>query len=202
MVSQESDTTEWLSLYIYIYTHTHTHTYIYIYIFFFSWWLSGKESACNTGDTGLRRRKWLPTPVFLPGKSHGQRSLVGYSSWGCKESSMTYWLNNNKKIYIRIYSFSKGSYCFEGSKEESVPCLSVSNAFHDLQPHDSNLYLCCHMTFFLLCLWVFNVAIFFYKYISPSGLGALPTTPPWSILIVTTSMTLLPNKFTFWGTRG
>ena len=33
----------------------------------------------------LWRRKWQPTPVFLPGKSHGQRSLVGYSPWGCKE---------------------------------------------------------------------------------------------------------------------
>ena len=31
------------------------------------------------------RRKWQPTPVPLPGKSHGQRSLVGYSPWGCKE---------------------------------------------------------------------------------------------------------------------
>ena len=31
------------------------------------------------------RRKWQPTPVFLPGKSHGQRSLVGYSPWGCSE---------------------------------------------------------------------------------------------------------------------
>ena len=30
-----------------------------------------------------------PTPVILPGKSHGQRSLVGYSSWSCKESDMT-----------------------------------------------------------------------------------------------------------------
>ena len=30
------------------------------------------------------RRKWQPTPVFLPGKSHGQRSLVGYSTWGLK----------------------------------------------------------------------------------------------------------------------
>ena len=28
------------------------------------------------------RRKWQPTPIFLPGKSHGQRSLVGYSPWG------------------------------------------------------------------------------------------------------------------------
>ena len=30
------------------------------------------------------RRAWQPTPVFLPGKSHGQRSLAGYSPWGCK----------------------------------------------------------------------------------------------------------------------
>ena len=29
-----------------------------------------------------QRKKWQPTPVFLPGKSQGQRSLVGYSSWG------------------------------------------------------------------------------------------------------------------------
>ena len=30
------------------------------------------------------RRKWQPTPVFLPGKSHGQRSLAGYCPWGCR----------------------------------------------------------------------------------------------------------------------
>ena len=107
-----------------------------------------------------------------------------------------------QNIYMYIFFFQKGHTLFEGSREECVPCLSVSNAFHDSQPHDSNLYLCCHMTFFPLCLWVF-LWPFFYKYISPSGLGALPTTPPWSILIVTTSaMTWLPNKFTFWGTRG
>ena len=35
------------------------------------------------------RRKWQPTPVFLPGKSHGQRFLLGYSPWGCKESDTT-----------------------------------------------------------------------------------------------------------------
>ena len=35
------------------------------------------------------RRKWQPTPVFLVGESHRQRSLVGYSSWGCKESDTT-----------------------------------------------------------------------------------------------------------------
>ena len=31
------------------------------------------------------RREWLPTPVFLPGEFHGQKSLAGYSSWSCKE---------------------------------------------------------------------------------------------------------------------
>ena len=35
------------------------------------------------------RRGWQPTLVFLPGESHGQRSLVGYSPWGCKELDMT-----------------------------------------------------------------------------------------------------------------
>ena len=35
------------------------------------------------------RRKWQPTPVLLPGKSHGWRSLIGYSPWGLKESDTT-----------------------------------------------------------------------------------------------------------------
>ena len=35
------------------------------------------------------KRQWHPTPVLLPGKSHGQRSLVGCSPWGCKESDTT-----------------------------------------------------------------------------------------------------------------
>ena len=37
----------------------------------------------------LWRRKWKPTPILLPGKSHGWRSLVGYSPWGHKESDTT-----------------------------------------------------------------------------------------------------------------
>ena len=55
-------------------------------------WLNGKESACQCRrhrfDSWVGkipwRRKWLPTPVFLPGEFHGQRSLVGYSPWGHK----------------------------------------------------------------------------------------------------------------------
>ena len=40
------------------------------------------------------RRQWQPTPVLLPRKSHGQRSLVGCSPWGCKESDTTEWLHD------------------------------------------------------------------------------------------------------------
>ena len=70
--------------------------------FLFPWWLCGKESTCQSRKHRLNprvrkipwRRKGQPTPVFLPGKSHGQRSLVGYSPWGHK--SQTWRLNNNK----------------------------------------------------------------------------------------------------------
>ena len=34
------------------------------------------------------RKEWQPTSVFLPGEFHGERSLAGYSPWGCKESDM------------------------------------------------------------------------------------------------------------------
>ena len=46
----------------------------------------GEVSACNAGDP---RRKWQPTPVFLPGKLHGQKSPAGYSPWGHKELDTT-----------------------------------------------------------------------------------------------------------------
>ena len=42
---------------------------------------------------GVWRTKWQPTPVFMPGKSQGQRSLVGYSLWGRKELDTTERLN-------------------------------------------------------------------------------------------------------------
>ena len=41
----------------------------------------------------FQRRRWHPTPVLLPGKSHGQRSLVGCSPWGHKELDTTEWLH-------------------------------------------------------------------------------------------------------------
>ena len=74
-----------------------------------------KNLPANVGDAGDLgffpgwrrfpwRRKWQPTPVFLPGKTHGQRNLVGYSPWGCKKSDMTGHNNSNNK--------SVTHYCF------------------------------------------------------------------------------------------
>ena len=59
-----------------------------------------KKQLANSRDTedmsltpGLGRSPggggWQPTPVFLPGKSHGQRNLAGYNPWGPKESDTT-----------------------------------------------------------------------------------------------------------------
>ena len=57
-----------------------------------------KNPPASAGDAGSipglggfpgGGRAWQPTRILLPGESHGQRSLVGYSLWGCKESDMT-----------------------------------------------------------------------------------------------------------------
>ena len=76
-----------------LHTHTHTHTHS------FPGSCSGKESASQCrrckrygfhpwDEKTAWRRKWQPTTVFLSGKSHGQRSLVGNSPWGRKELDM------------------------------------------------------------------------------------------------------------------
>ena len=66
---KESDMTERLS------AHRHTHTPTYISFGLITWY--------------EQRRQWHPTPALLPGKSRGQRSLVGCSPWGHKESDTT-----------------------------------------------------------------------------------------------------------------
>ena len=43
----------------------------------------------SLGGEGPLRKEWQPTPVFLPGEFHEQRSQAGYSSWGCRELDMT-----------------------------------------------------------------------------------------------------------------
>ena len=76
-----------------------------------------KNLPANAGDArdaSLKipwRRKWQPAPVFLPGKSHGQRSLAGYSPWNRKESDMTE--QAHVDIALRL------SYMYNGITEKS-----------------------------------------------------------------------------------
>ena len=79
----------YIYIYIYIYIHTHTHTYMG-----FPDSSDGKESACNAGDPGLipvlgRSHGEANGNPLLPGEFHEQRSLAGYSLWGCKELHTT-----------------------------------------------------------------------------------------------------------------
>ena len=78
-----------LFIYIYIYIHTHTHTG------HISW-----------------RRKWHPTPVFLPGKSRGWKSLLGYSPWGHKESDTTESIHFTSLVCVYIHIYTHTSHIF------------------------------------------------------------------------------------------
>ena len=66
-----------------------------------------QEITCNAGDRdsipGIRKMtwkmNWRPTPVFLPGKFHGQRSLVGYSPWSRKVKTHNFMLISEAESY-------------------------------------------------------------------------------------------------------
>ena len=59
------------------------------FLFFSSNYAEPELAFLHKSITDFRRRQWHPTPVLLPGKSHGWRSLVGCSPWGHKELDMT-----------------------------------------------------------------------------------------------------------------
>ena len=83
----------------------------------------GKDSACQCMRPEFSpwvgkipwRRKWIPTPVLLPGEFHGQRSMVDYSPWGYKESDMT------ERLSTLIFIFT-------------VECTPEGVHFHLLNP--------------------------------------------------------------------
>ena len=60
------------------------------------------------------RRKWQPTLVLLPGKSHKRRSLEGYSLWGSQRFDRAWWLNNSNKKRL----------------EAKSPCVNVSSSWY------------------------------------------------------------------------
>ena len=93
-------------------------------------WLSGKESACQCRRCGfsawvrkiLWRRKWQPTPVFLPEEYHGQGSLMGYSPWGCRvrydwsdlAHTKSYCSSLRQWVFLPLAAFMNFSLFFNG----------------------------------------------------------------------------------------
>ena len=84
-----------------------------------SWWLSGKESTwqcrrCEFNPWVRKspwRKNWQPTPVFLPGKSHGQRYLAGYSPWGCKRIGHGLATKQQSSILLYFYILLVTQFC-------------------------------------------------------------------------------------------
>ena len=80
----------------------------------------------NQSRVKARRRQWQPTPVLLPGKSHGWRSLVGCSPWGHEESDMTERLHFHFSLScIQFSSVTKLSLTLCDPMNRSTPGLPV-----------------------------------------------------------------------------
>ena len=93
------------------------------------WWLRQKiclQCRRPRFDPWVRkipwRREWLPTPVFLPGELHGQRSLAVYSPWGRKESDMTERLTLSHSDIQFSHSIMSDSLWPHGLQHTRLPC--------------------------------------------------------------------------------
>ena len=107
-------------------------------------WLSGKESACQcrrcrrhrfdpwVGKIPWRRR-WQPTPVFLPGESHGRRSLAGYSPQGCKELDTTEATQHAHMPCYHIKCTDLGDILFPQESCASRLCASSQDSDYPLE---------------------------------------------------------------------
>ena len=76
------------------------------------WYLISAADAMDSFNSwsphaDSRRRQWHSPPVLLPGKSHGQRSLAGYSPWGHKESDTTEWLSARTHTHTHTHTLKQ-----------------------------------------------------------------------------------------------
>ena len=131
------------------------------------------------------RRQWQPTPVLLPGKSHGQRSLVGCSPWGREESNMT------ERLHFHFHALEKEmathssvlAWRIPGTGEpDGLPSMGSHRVGHDW----SNLAAaaaCCSQS--LSCVRLF-ATLWTVAYQAPPSMGfsrqeywsGLPFPPP------------------------
>ena len=114
-----------------IYIHTHTHTYVCTPS---SLVAQTVKHLLQCGRPGFDpwigkipwRRKWEPTPVFLSEKSHGWRSLVSYSPWGCKEPDTT------ERLLFLSFSFFQGALIWACCFPDLRTFISLKLLFTDL----------------------------------------------------------------------
>ena len=121
------------------------------------WWLSGKESACQWRRCGFSpwvgkipwRRKWQPTPGFVPRESHWQRNLAGYSPWGHKASDMTDRVSKRSKCFWHIFLTVQGWHKIGKEGEtggwykarEDSPLTLILFRIHQKDEHSSMSYM-------------------------------------------------------------
>ena len=116
-------------------------------------WLSSKEPACQCRrhrrhgfNPWIRKipwsRKWRSIPVFLPGEFYGQRSPVGFSPWGCKESDMiehphtqeptwTHHSHPKSTVYLSVHSWCC-TFCEFGQMYKDISTITVLTALRIL----------------------------------------------------------------------
>ena len=109
----------------------------------------------------LWRRKWQPTPVLFPRKSHGRRSLVGYSPWGRKESDKTEWLHFESIFWGSLFYF------YAQKLFLTISCLGLLNVKMSLLVKRVNLLVPSDYTaefhdYRLLTVWFVPTQLFVY----------------------------------------
>ena len=104
------------------------------------WWLICLQCGRPGFDPWLGkipwRRKWRPTPVLLPGKFHGQRSLVGYSPWGCEELDPTERLHLTSLVLLHIWLYlpaGNNAFLFASTSQITHEFPSLANT--SLEPY-------------------------------------------------------------------
>ena len=112
------------------------------------------------------RKKWQPTPVLLPGKSHGQRSLVGYSPWGCEELDTTERLH----FHFSLLCIGEGNgnplqcSCLENPRDGGAwwaAIYGVTQGRTQLKrlSSSSSMYCKIHLLFMYVCILKFEILI-------------------------------------------
>ena len=137
-----------------------------------------EESVCHVGDLGLipgsgrspGGREWQPTPVFLPGIFHGQRSLAGYSSWGHKESDMTEQLTHTcMHVCTRAHTHTCSKFSILKPEKYLMVLLVDSTCHHFFTKHWCSCFL------FVWAIWSNQFCLLILKLTRhiPWGIGCI-----------------------------